>query len=63
MSVWRQEGPLWTLAAERPGPPAGTVEFIGGSYLAATPQLSYRRLLESLARRGWRVRAWSYVPG
>ena len=39
------------------------IEFIGGSYLAATPQLSYRRLLEALARRGWSVLAWSYVPG
>lgn len=39
------------------------VEFIGGSYLAATPQVSYRRLLETLARRGWRIHAWSYVPG
>ena len=63
MAAWRQDGSLWTLAPERAGPPAGTVEFIGGSYLAATPQISYRRLLESLARRGWRVRAWSYVPG
>jgi len=63
MAAWRQDGSLWTLAPERPGPPAGTVEFIGGSYLAATPQISYRRLLESLAGRGWRVRAWSYVPG
>ena len=42
---------------------AGVVEFIGGSYLAATPQLSYRRLLEALAQRGWAVQAWSYVPG
>jgi hypothetical protein len=41
----------------------GLIEFIGGSYLAATPQLSYRRLLEALAGRGWRIRAWSYVPG
>ena len=39
------------------------VEFIGGSYLAAAPQLSYRRLLEALAQRGWRVLVWSYVPG
>ncbi|MFT5340710.1 MAG: hypothetical protein ACI9IO_002474, partial [Cyanobium sp.] len=39
------------------------LEFIGGSYLAASPQLSYRRLLEALASLGWRVRAWSYVPG
>jgi hypothetical protein len=40
----------------------GLVEFIGGSMLAATPQLSYGRLLEALARRGWKVHAWSYVP-
>ena len=41
----------------------GLVEFIGGSYLAATPQISYGRLLETLAQRGWQVHAWSYVPG
>lgn len=59
---WRQNGPLWCLN------PAGTarrglVEFIGGSYLAATPQISYGRLLETLVERGWQVHAWSYVPG
>jgi len=62
---WRQRGPLWTL--DPPGgtgsSPAPLVEFIGGSYLAATPQLSYRRLLEALARHGLAVHAWSYVPG
>lgn len=40
----------------------GVVEFIGGTGLAATPQFSYRRLLEALAARGWQVRAWSFVP-
>ena len=39
------------------------IEFIGGSVLAATPQISYRRLLEALCRRGLSLRAWSYVPG
>ena len=61
MTRWRQRGDIWELepaALER-----GTLEFIGGSYLAASPQLSYRRLLEALAGLGWRVRAWSYVPG
>ena len=60
MTRWRQRGDIWELepaALER-----GTLEFIGGSYLAASPQLSYRRLLEALASLGWRVRAWSYVP-
>lgn len=62
MATWRQRGELWELAPAA-GAPAGCIDFIGGSYLAATPQLSYRRLLEALARRGWGVRAWSYVPG
>ena len=61
MTRWRQRGDIWEL---EPAPlERGTIEFIGGSYLAASPQLSYRRLLEALAGLGWRVRAWSYVPG
>jgi hypothetical protein len=61
---WRQRGAIWTLeSAARGTGEAPLLEFIGGSYLAATPQLSYRRLLEALAGRGWAVHAWSYVPG
>ena len=61
---WRQRGAIWTLESAARGPgEAPLLEFIGGSYLAATPQLSYRRLLEALAGRGWAVHAWSYVPG
>ncbi|MEB3332703.1 MAG: DUF1350 family protein [Synechococcaceae cyanobacterium] len=59
MGEWRQRGSVWCLDAGR----AGLIEFIGGSYLATTPQISYRRLLESLAAQGWNLRAWSYVPG
>jgi len=59
---WRQRGSLWWLAPRGQGE-RGLIEFIGGSYLAATPQQSYRRLLEALAARGWRIHAWSYVPG
>lgn len=73
-SGWVQNGPLWCLEPQTAPPSTacdrrfeaaspGLVEFIGGSYLAASPQLSYRRLLETLARRGWRLHAWSYVPG
>ena len=61
MAAWRQQGEMWTL--EPTVRPHGLIEFIGGSYLAATPQLSYRRYLEALAARGWRIHAWSYVPG
>ena len=65
MPRWRQRGSLWLLdpAGSPAGRPLGTIAFIGGSYLAATPQLSYRRLLEALAQRGWSIQAWSYVPG
>jgi hypothetical protein len=57
---WRQRGSLWCL---RPSRARGLVEFIGGSYLAATPQISYRRFLETLAAQDLIVHAWSYVPG
>ncbi len=60
MNSWRQQGNLWQL---RPNRPQALVEFIGGSYLAATPQLSYRRLLEDLAQLNIAVHAWAYVPG
>lgn len=61
MTRWRQRGDIWQLEPRVVS--RGCVEFIGGSYLAATPQLSYRRLLEALVVKGWVVRAWSYVPG
>jgi hypothetical protein len=60
MTRWQQQGSLWTMT---PPDPVGLVEFIGGTVLAATPQISYRRLLEALGRRGLLVQAWSYVPG
>ena len=60
MSTWRRMGDCWILW---PSQPWAVVEFLGGSYLAATPQISYRRLLEGLASRGLAVHAWSYVPG
>ncbi|MFM8259891.1 MAG: DUF1350 family protein [Vulcanococcus sp.] len=61
MARWRQWGDLWQVLPD--GRPRGLIEFIGGSYLAATPQLSYRRLMEALAQAGWQLHAWSYVPG
>jgi Protein of unknown function (DUF1350) len=61
MARWRQWGDLWQVLPA--GRPRGLIEFIGGSYLAATPQLSYRRLIEALAQCGWQLHVWSYVPG
>nr|YP_002048882.1 hypothetical protein PCC_0222 [Paulinella chromatophora]ACB42672.1 hypothetical protein PCC_0222 [Paulinella chromatophora] len=59
MYRWEQRGNLWCL---NPSRPLGIVEMIGGGYLAARPQISYRFLLEELAAAGLVIRAWSYVP-
>jgi len=60
MSRWQRQQGCWCLW---PASAQGLVEFIGGSYLATNPQISYRRLLEGLAARQLAVHAWSYVPG
>ncbi len=60
MPTWRQIGSIWQL---KPADPRGQIDFIGGSYLAATPQVSYRRLLEDLAAKGLVVQAWSTCRG
>ena len=57
---WQQCDELWLLA---PPQPKGVIQFIGGSGLGATPQLSYKRLLEAMAQQGWLVQCWSYLPG
>lgn len=60
MTRWRRLGNVWGLW---PAQPIALVEMVGGSYLAASPQLSYRRLLEGLADHNLAVHAWGYVPG
>ncbi|HGY5537147.1 MAG TPA: DUF1350 family protein [Prochlorococcus sp.] len=60
MTRWRRLGKAWGLW---PAQPIALVEMIGGSYLAASPQLSYRRLLEALADHNLAVHTWGYVPG
>ncbi len=56
---WQQLGELWVY---RPMEPKALIQFIGGSGLGATPQLSYRRLLEALAEQGWLIHCWPFVP-
>jgi len=60
MSRWQRHHGCWCLW---PASVQGLIEFIGGSYLATNPQISYRRLLEGLAAQQFAVHAWSYVPG
>ena len=58
--LWRQRQDLWLLIPQQP---IGVIQFLGGSGLGATPQLSYRRLLEAMGQRGWLVQCWGYLPG
>ncbi len=60
MASWRLIQKTW---CNWPPRPKGVIEMIGGSYLAATPHISYRRLLEGLSKKGLAIHAWSYVPG
>jgi len=60
MTKWRSIENVWCLWPSRP---KGLIEMIGGSYLAASPHISYLKLLEALAKRNLAVHAWSYIPG
>ena len=60
MATWRQVEQTWCLW---PAKPIGLIEMIGGSYLAASPHISYRLLLEALSRKDFAVHAWGYLPG
>ena len=45
-----------------PSNPKKIIEFIGGSYLAAKPDFSYRRFIENLVKRNYAVHAYRYIP-
>ncbi len=59
MPSWRRIDKTW---CSWPSKPIGLIEMIGGSYLSATPNISYKRLLDELSKRNLAVHAWSYVP-
>tara|TARA_Y100001968_G_scaffold166962_2_gene152939 strand:- start:89 stop:829 length:741 start_codon:yes stop_codon:yes gene_type:complete len=59
MSRWRYIEQTW---CNWPSRPIGLIEFIGGSYLSASPHISYKYLLEDLARKGLAIHAWAYLP-
>ena len=60
MPNWRKIDQTW---CSWPSKPVALIEMIGGSYLAATPNISYKRLLNALAKSNIAVHAWSYIPG
>ena len=56
---WRLINNTW---CNWPYKPRGLIELIGGSYLAASPQISYRRLLQGLLEQNLAIHAWTYIP-
>ena len=45
-----------------PSNPKKIIEFIGGSYLASKPDLTYKRFIESLINKNYAVHAFRYTP-
>ena len=60
MISFRRIGKTW---CNWPNKPVGLIEMIGGTYLATSPHISYRRLLEGLVMQNLAIHAWSYIPG
>jgi Protein of unknown function (DUF1350) len=55
---WKQAEQNWILT---PPQPKGVVHFLGGAFFAAAPHISYGRLLEKLADRGYVIVATPFV--
>ena len=45
-----------------PSNPRKVIEFIGGSYLASKPDITYKRFIESLLKKNYAVHAFKYLP-
>ncbi len=45
-----------------PSNPKYIIEFIGGSYLASKPNLTYRRFIDNLLKKNYAVHAYQYIP-
>tara|TARA_B100000965_G_scaffold8593_1_gene6659 strand:+ start:29 stop:751 length:723 start_codon:yes stop_codon:yes gene_type:complete len=45
-----------------PSNPKKIIEFIGGSYLASNPDITYKRFIESLINKNYAVHAYKYIP-
>ncbi len=60
MTKWRNIDKVWCIWPSRP---SMLVEIIGGSYLASSPNISYRNLIQNLEKRNIAIHAYSYLPG
>ena len=55
---WQEIGGNWVLI---PYKPKAIVHFLGGAFLATTPSITYRCLLEQIANGGYAVIATAFV--
>ncbi len=55
---WQEISGSWVLVPHRP---IGIIHFLGGAFIAAAPQVTYRWLLEELANQGYVVIATSFL--
>jgi Protein of unknown function (DUF1350) len=55
---WQEIHGNWCLI---PAYPQGLIHFLGGAFVAAAPQATYRRLLESLANQGYAIIATPFI--
>ena len=55
---WKEVAGNWVLSPQHP---IGIVHFLGGAFVAAAPQLTYRWLLEQLAHKGYAIVATPFV--
>lgn len=55
---WQELSGSWVLIPPRP---TGVVHFLGGAFIAAAPQVTYRWLLEQLGRQGYAVIATPFI--
>ncbi|NEP28436.1 DUF1350 family protein, partial [Moorena sp. SIO3I6] len=55
---WQEISGNWVLIPNRP---TGIIHFLGGAFIATAPQVTYRLLLEELARQRYAVIATPFV--
>jgi Protein of unknown function (DUF1350) len=55
---WQEHQGCWVLIPPRP---RGILHFLGGAFVATAPQLTYARLLESLAQKGYVIIATPFL--
>ncbi|XP_024536427.1 uncharacterized protein LOC9645252 [Selaginella moellendorffii] len=59
---WQEIQGAWILRPSK-GDPVGVVHFVGGVFVGAAPQITYRLFLERLAERGFLIIATPFASG